>query len=318
MGAVIKEVTLDDLLRSVVEFVLDRGERIRPTKGPALDTWAASLRLTNPRARLSRTEGRGRLFSALGELCWYLSGSNDTEHIAHYISAYRTYDEAGKVHGGYGPRLFGADGSGQVDYVIKALKANRWTRKAVIQLFDSSDVAATHQDVPCTCTLQFLIRDGRLHLVTYMRSNDVWLGLPHDIFCFTMLQELVAVSTGYPLGEYQHFVGSLHLYEANVNEAKRFMCEGWQSTHHEMAPMPEQDPWSSIETLLMLERNIREGATLTGAHLEELDDYWADLARILAIHARAAAKDRVCIEELRSQLRTRTFDLFVDDRLERL
>ena len=318
MGAVIEEVTLDDLLRSVVEFVLDRGERTIPTKGPALDTWAASLRLTNPRARLSRTEGRGRLFSALGELCWYLSGSNDTDHIAHYIRAYRTYDEAGKVHGGYGPRLFDADGPGQVDYVINALRANPWTRKAVIQLFDRSDVAAPHEDVPCTCTLQFLIREGRLHLVTYMRSNDAWLGLPHDIFCFTMFQELVAVSTGYPLGEYQHFVGSLHLYEANINEAERFMGEGWQSTLHEMAPMPEQDPWSSIETLLGLERDIREGATLTAAHVEELDGYWADLARILAIHARAAAKDRESIEELRSQLRTRTFDLFVDDRLERL
>ncbi|NHA68638.1 thymidylate synthase [Phycicoccus flavus] len=318
MGAVIEEVTLDDLLRSVVEFVLDQGERTLPTKGPALDTWAASLRLTNPRARLSRTEGRGRLFSALGELCWYLSGSNDTDHIAHYIRAYRKCDEAGKVHGGYGPRLFDADGSGQVDYVIKALRANPWTRKAVIQLFDRSDVAAPHEDVPCTCTLQFLIREGRLHLITYMRSNDAWLGLPHDIFCFTMLQELVAVSTGYPLGEYQHFVGSLHLYEANFSEAEHFMGEGWQSTFHEMAPMPEQDPWSSIETLLDLERDIREGATLTAADVEQLDDYWADLARILAIHARAAVKDLASIEELRSQLRTRTFDLFVDDRLERL
>lgn len=318
MGAVIEEATLDDLLRCVVEFVLDQGERTAPTKGPALDAWAASLRLTNPRARLSRTEGRGRLFSALGELCWYLSGSNVTDHITHYIRAYRAYDEAGKVHGGYGPRLFDADGSGQVVYVIEALKANPWTRKAVIQLFDRSDVAAPHEDVPCTCTLQFLIREGRLHLITYMRSNDAWLGLPHDIFCFTMLQELVAVSTGYPLGEYQHFVGSLHLYEANITEAQRFMREGWQSTLHEMAPMPKQDPWSSIEILLSLEKYIREGGTLKATHLEELDDYWADLARILAIHARAAAKDRAAIEKLRSQLRTRTFDLFVDDRLERL
>ena len=46
------------------------------------------------------------------------------------------------------------------------------TRQAVIQIFDAADVRARRVDVPCTCTVQFLPRAGKLHVVTSMRSND--------------------------------------------------------------------------------------------------------------------------------------------------
>ena len=65
---------------------------------------------------------------------------------------------------------------------------------------------------PCTCTLQFLARGVKLDLIVYMRSNDVIKGLPHDIFCFTMLQEIAARRLSLEPGIYKHCVGSLHLY----------------------------------------------------------------------------------------------------------
>ena len=37
-----------------------------------------------------------------------------------------------------------------------------------------------------------MIRSGQMDMITYMRSNDVFLGLPHDIFAFTMIQEIMA------------------------------------------------------------------------------------------------------------------------------
>jgi len=40
--------------------------------------------------------------------------------------------------------------------------------------------------------MQFMVRRRRLHLLTNMRSNDAFIGLPHDIFAFTMLQEIMA------------------------------------------------------------------------------------------------------------------------------
>src|SRR3954464_15026495 len=99
--------SLDDLLRAGIEAVLERGENVCPTKGRNRELRAVTLQLTNPRARLSRSESRGRVISALGELLWYLSGSNATDQITHYIPRYAEYDEDGIIFGGYGPRLRG-------------------------------------------------------------------------------------------------------------------------------------------------------------------------------------------------------------------
>jgi thymidylate synthase len=94
------------------------------------------------------------------------------------------------VHGGYGPRLFRHRAGNQVQSAIEALKRGPSTRRAVVQIFDAEDVASRHKEVPCTCTLQFLVRRQRLHMLVSMRSNDAYKGLPHDVFCFTMLQEI--------------------------------------------------------------------------------------------------------------------------------
>ena len=134
--------TLDDLMHEAVDLLESEGIHITPTKGGCTETAAATFELTNPRARVSRSATRGRLFSALGELCWYLSGSNRTEDIGYYVSRYRELDEGGVIFGGYGPRLLSFDGVNQVEYVIRALRDGPFSRKAVIQLFDHQDVTS--------------------------------------------------------------------------------------------------------------------------------------------------------------------------------
>jgi len=59
-----------------------------------------------------------------------------------------------------------------------------------------------------------------------MRSNDVWLGMPYDIWCFTCIQILIAQELGVEVGSYIHQPGSLHLYEKNWEKARE--CRVWQ------------------------------------------------------------------------------------------
>ena len=198
-------LTLDDLMRDVIEDLLKQGAEISPSKGKARELVGAMLTLRNPRARLSLTETRGKLFSCLGELFWYLSGEGGVEQIAYYLPRYGKLAEDDQLWGAYGPRLLGL--GGQLGRVVKILKDKRDSRQAVVQLFDQQDIAEIHKDVPCTCTLQFMLRRGKLHLIVYMRSNDAVLGLPHDVFCFTMLQEIVARQLEADIGLYRHMVG---------------------------------------------------------------------------------------------------------------
>jgi thymidylate synthase len=230
--------------------------------------------------------------------------------MRHYISDYGKYSDDGKtVYGGYGPRLFGSAGSpNQIGYITRVLKLRPSTRKAVVQLFDKTDVVEEHKDIPCTCILQFFVRSGRLDLVVYMRSNDAFKGLPHDVFAFTFIQELVARSLDVDLGSYKHFVGSLHLYDCDRAKAQNFLSEGWQSTSL-MQPMPSGDQWANVQRVLELEPRARYEAVLD---LSSLPSYWADIVRLLQVFGQTGRKRPIA--KLKAAMSSHAYDVYIDKR----
>lgn len=307
------EESLDDLLRAAIEAIHERGEFVSARKGRNRELRGVTLQLTNPRARLSRSESRGKVFSALGELLWYLSGSNATAEIIRYIPRYKDYDEDGIIFGAYGPRLRG--GTDQLTTVINLLRTRPSTRQAVIQLFEGADLRGDHKDVPCTCTLQFLFREARLDLIAYMRSNDVFIGFPHDVFCFSMIQELVARSVGVDVGQYIHIVGSLHLYDDSADDALRFLDEGYH-TPTLMPPMPGVNPMAAVDEILASNAQLHSGSDPRAVALPS-DQYWADLARLLVVHELDRTGQRSDIPSIMEQMSTNVYHLHVADRLDR-
>lgn len=274
--------TLDDILRKVLQKVLKSKTVVSSTRGSSLEVDGVILELRNPRARLSRTEQKGTVFSCIGEFLWYFTKDNKLDFIEYYIPNYKKESEEGKtIYGGYGPRFFGFRGNNQIENVVKLLKANPNTRRAVIQIYDANDIASYHVEIPCTCTIQFLLRNNKLHMITHMRSNDAFIGLPHDVFCFTMLQELMAVELGVGMGVYKHFVGSLHLYEDKVKGARKYLKEGWQEDFP-MPPVSTGDPWGEIDEVIKIEKRIRVGDSINIDEVK-LSSYWKDFVRILMI-----------------------------------
>jgi thymidylate synthase len=310
--------TLDDLMRSVIDEIREQGEHVCTSKGLTSEITGVLLELTNPRARLSKTESRGKLFSCLGQTCWYLAKSNDLAFILHYLKHYKEDADGDLIFGGYGPRLFNWGGLNQIANVIKLLKARNTTRQAVVQLFDANDIAAAHKEIPCTCTLQFMVRHKKLHMFTSMRSNDVLWGLPHDFFFFTILQEIIARDLGIEIGSYKHAVGSLHLYEDKTVDVKSFIEEGWQSTKESMTPMPQGDPWPSISILLEAESSIRITGECDESVLDTIDPYWADLVRLLQVYAHKKGKNSKGILQVREKISSPLYLPFIDKALEDL
>jgi thymidylate synthase len=205
------EESLDDLMRAVFKQLLkERGNfQVVSSKGKSTETFGALLELKNPRARLSRSFSKAKAFSPLGELFWYLSGSDSVDFIKHYIPKYpEMIEDEVKANGAYGPRIFGEDaqakleGTSEWDRVIRTLCEREGSRNALVQIYDNSDSKPENGDKPCTCTIQFAVRNAQLFMHTHMRSNDAFFGLPHDIFAFTMLQEIAARELGFGLGRY--------------------------------------------------------------------------------------------------------------------
>ncbi|WP_334538945.1 thymidylate synthase [Streptomyces stelliscabiei] len=191
------------------------GEKVSPRGMATREVRDVHLLLTQPRARLLYAPP-ARIVNpafAVAETVWHLSGSDDP-WIFDYNARLRQYADDGVLLGAYGPRM--RNWGGKVDQlarVVEILKEDPDSRRALIQLYDPAQDAAGHKDVPCTLGFRFHLRDSRLHMATMMRGQDVWIGMPYDVFFYTVLHELVAGWLDAELGEFHLHVGSLHIYD---------------------------------------------------------------------------------------------------------
>lgn len=138
-------------------------------------------------------------------------------------------EDNGMFHGAYGLRT-----TGQYEQIVDRLKADPDTRQAVVTIWNPElDLQSSKRDYPCTILHQFRIRDNKLNMSVYMRSNDVWLGAAYDWFQFTRVQIAMASVLGIEPGGYAHHVGSLHIYEQHYAEADRLKyATEMQATSH--------------------------------------------------------------------------------------
>lgn len=157
---------------------------------------------------------------AVGELMWYLSGSNKTRDIAQYSLKWDDISDDGEhSNSAYGYRIHTKFGFDQWMHVKNLLTSDPNSRQALIHIKEPS--CQYTKDLPCTICLQFLIRDSRLHMTVYMRSNDIWMGFPYDVFSFTAFQIKMAFELGCEIGTYTHMAGSLHLYGRDYETFKK-------------------------------------------------------------------------------------------------
>lgn len=196
------------------------GEAVSPRGQRTFEARAAKLILDDPRQRWVSFKGR-KLVPALGVLegLLLLTGQSRPDLLKRIAPQYAKFVDpaTGELDGAYGPRV-----ARQLPYIRRLLEQDPDSRQAVVTIYGPED-HRTSLDVPCTVSLQFFIRGGLLELVVYMRSNDIWLGLPYDIVQFTLLQEALAADLGIGLGTYTHVDGSLHLYERNLEQATKVL-----------------------------------------------------------------------------------------------
>lgn len=249
---------IDDLINKSIVMIHSEGNEVSPRGTLVKELIGTKLILKDPRNRISYNPVRNMSLSfAIGEFLWYISGSSDCETISYYNKRYKNFSDDGKsLNGAYGKRIFKSfGGKTQWQRVLELLKVDPDTRQAVISIFHPDDLMIITKDVPCTCTLQFFIRDNKLNLIVYMRSNDLVWGTPYDIFSFTMMQELMANALGIELGCYMHIVGSLHIYAYHYDLTQEMIKEKgyYKYTMPEMPKLLDQD----LRLLQNIEYKIR-------------------------------------------------------------
>lgn len=156
---------------------------------------------------------------ATAEWQWYLSGNPSIDHLGKIYGFipeiwHKMADSKNNVRSNYGWQWQRED---QLERVINMLIKNPNTRQAAISIYDGKEIPTYFNDTPCTYAIHFTILHNKLNMSVMMRSNDLWFGFCNDQYCFSKLQQLVAMRVGIEVGTYYHFVNNLHLYNRNIN-----------------------------------------------------------------------------------------------------
>jgi thymidylate synthase len=208
----------DFAYRELLTKILTQGDNISPRKRQTRELLGQHINLDSCQETLLLSPERALNYRfAIAEALWIISGSNLLEPIACVNQNYRHYSDDGvTLAGAYGPRL-----KSQLEYIVSLLTDDPNSRQAVATIWTPNP--APSLDIPCTISVQFLIRDGRLHSIWNMRSSDAWIGLPYDVFSFGLYSNYLACELGVLPGSMQLNFGSSHLYQEHIAAASELI-----------------------------------------------------------------------------------------------
>lgn len=147
------------------------------------------------------------------ELKWYWAGSNSCQEIGQHASMWLNLTDDGVTNNSaYGYILEKKYDYDQIQQIIELLQKDPSSRRAILNISDPKLNKIETKDLQCTIAVQFLIRNNQLEETVYMRSNDVYFGLPYDYIYFITLGNYIASKLNIKLGKYIHNATSLHMY----------------------------------------------------------------------------------------------------------
>lgn len=113
-------------------------------------------------------------------------------------------------------------GFDQISWLVNEIKTNPTSRRLLVWAYNPKDHNELKRAVlpPCHMGFQVQILNGKLNLVFTMRSTDVFLGLPFNIASYALLAHLLAIHTGYEVGELVYEGHDVHLYSNHLEQAK--------------------------------------------------------------------------------------------------
>ena len=162
----------------------------------------------------------------LRELKWYQSQSLNVNDIPG--GAPKVWkdvaDENGYINSNYGWCVYSGDNGNQYENVFNELRQNPNSRRAIM-IYTRPHMHYDYKflgmnDFMCTNTVQYLIRDDKLHALVNMRSNDVIYGYKNDFAWQQYVALELCDELGIQLGDIVWNVGSLHVYERHFHLVK--------------------------------------------------------------------------------------------------
>lgn len=234
------------------------------------------------------------IFATVAETFWVIAGKDDMAFLSYYLPRAIEFSDDGKVwRAAYGPRI--RSWAGRVDQVKEVLKVLREkdTKRAVMSIFDPlSDYSSSSKDIPCNNWIQFLERNGKLHMNIALRANDLFWGFSGiNSFEWSVLQELVAFELGKKIGNLTFFVGSLHYYERHFHLVDDIINNFEKSVYDfGIMSVPLKTDFNSLDSTLkqwfLYEKRIRRGEDVLPEISQIKDPFFCESLKMMMVYSK--------------------------------
>jgi thymidylate synthase len=231
-----------------------------------------ALEVLDPTQCLYNNEARGSQKKYIAaEFLWYYMGRNDAAFISNWAKFWETIQNPdGSVNSAYGNLIFRTPNSAgltQYQWAVRSLIADKNTRQAVMHFNMPSHQYTGNKDFVCTMYANCHIRENKLYMSTFMRSNDAIWGTPTDVafFCSLLIQMHAHLKKFYPeleLGTYTHVANSYHVYDRHYSLVEKMLSTDFES--ESLPPIVsnlieiEGTPSQSLQTLMSAIKSTEE------------------------------------------------------------
>ncbi len=212
-----------DLLRHVLHQGVKKEDR---TGTGTLSVFGHQMRFDLRQGFPLLTTKKVFLRSVIHELLWFLSGSTNIAYL--HDNDVHIWDEWADEQGELGPvygsqwRSWKAPDGGSIDQISQVLEQIRTdpdSRRHIVSAWNVAEIDEMRLP-PCHLLFQFWVAAGGLSCQLYMRSADVFLGVPFNIASYSLLTMMMARECGLEAREFVLTLGDTHLYSNHLEQAR--------------------------------------------------------------------------------------------------
>lgn len=209
---------LTDILNRGVEETNERtGVRIKALAGGVafkLDLGSGRLPVAGNRAYWPRI--------AAAETAWQFLGTQDPDFVMrHAPKMWSKFVEDGRLQTAYGYRWRDHFGRDQLQMAMSELVVNPTNRQLYISAWDPSydGLGMTGpKNIPCPVGFSLNALDGKLHCSMFLRSSDVFVGLPYDVMSYALTLDAIAAECDLVPGTLHVTMAHAHIYEPHFDD----------------------------------------------------------------------------------------------------
>lgn len=171
------------------------------------------------------------------ELVWYLRGDGNIKYLKD--NGVKIWDDWADENGELGPvypvqwrnwKQYNIENGevkvskiDQIANLIDSLKNNPTSRRHIVSAWNVAEISDMKLP-PCHSFFQFYVSNsGKLSCNLTQRSNDLYLGNPYNIACYSLLTHILAKICGYDVGEFIISIGDAHIYHNHFTQVKEIL-----------------------------------------------------------------------------------------------